>query len=740
MAAVSAIDLEQLNAHTPRKGSNEWHKLNSHLQRVAKLAARFSRAFGAADLGYLAGLWHDLGKVNPDFQKYLLDCALGKKATSVPHANNGAVYAYLLFAPKMQNSLWPEITLPILGHHAGLMDVGEASQRLHNWDDRTLLRQMINMANSLPLRKKLPTVVSGTRQELRLRMIFSSLVDADYLDTEKHFDPKHAEVRGERTRPVDLWPVFRSNQMRLMWNNRNNTGVNAIRRQIYNECIRNAKLTSGIFRLMVPTGGGKTRSGLAFALRHAVEHPEKHFHRIIVALPYTSIVDQTASEYRRIFGDRLVLEHQSQSTVSEEAEDQEEQTLKVRLASENWDHPLIVTTTVQLFESLFNNKPSHCRKLHNIAQSIIILDEIQTLPAEMMEPTFNVLRDLIEDYGVTVVLSTATQPALDNSPYLKAFEGMVIRDVVSQPERFFQHDEMKRVEYQLVRWDQDLDALADEICKAEQVMVVFNTRKTALDVHDRLLKRNATDVYHLSTLLCGEHRRHILQEVKKRLDIGNPQPIRLISTQVVEAGVDLDFPVVYRALGPLDRIVQAAGRCNREGRRKEKGKVVIFDFPGNKAPPGAYRIGLDDSKILLERNGPEQLHNTDLYTEYFQCLFRDVNLDKRDIQSYRGDLNYPEVAKRYKLIEETALVVIGSYNNGEGDRRLQQYLHEQNREAFRELMPYTVNIRYDELRREEIVECLEEVKPGLYRWIGGYDDINHQGLLGIVRDPADLIV
>ena len=212
-----------------------------------------------------------------------------------------------------------------------------------------------------------------------------------------------------------------------------------------------------------------------------------------------------------------------------------------------------------------------------------------------------------------------------------------------------------------------------------------------------------------------------------------------MATQVVEAGVDLDFPVVYRAIGPLDRIVQAAGRCNREGQRKEKGKMIIFDFVDNKAPPGAYKTGLDDSKILLERNEPDSLYDPALYSEFFQCLFRDVDLDKRNIQSYRRDLNYPEVAKRYKLIENTVLVVVSSYNDNEGERRLQTYLHESNRETFRELMPYTVNIRYDELKREEIAECVEEVSPGLYRWIGGYDDKTHRGLLGIVRDPADLI-
>lgn len=728
---------EQFNAHTPRKGSKEWHRLESHLIEVAKLAARFCRPFGATGLAYLVGLWHDLGKVNPAFQEYLKNCATGKPGISVPHARDGAIYAYLRLVKSSKADIWPEIAMPILGHHNGLIALGEASLRLSDYD-KNLLKKIIPFADLLPSPKMSFISISDAQKELYLRMIFSALVDADYLDTEKHFAPRNASARGEWTRPSDLWPVFRANQLRLMWNNRNESGVNLIRRQIYNECIHSAKLSPGVFRLMVPTGGGKTRSALAFALRHTVEHPEQHFQRIIVALPYTSIVDQTASEYRRIFGDRLVLEHQSQANVPE-GENQEEFALKERLASENWDHPLIVTTTVQLFESLFNNKPSHCRKLHNIARSIIILDEVQTLPPELMEPTLNVLRDLVDNYGVTIVLSTATQPAFDQTPYLRAFQGISIRDIVPRPERFFQDEIMKRVEYMPIRWNQDLDSLADEIGKIDQVMVIFNTRKAAFDMQDLLLKRNVKDVYHLSTLLCGEHRRRILNEIKRHLDIEAPHPIHLISTQVVEAGVDLDFPVVYRAIGPLDRIVQAAGRCNREGQRKEKGKMIIFDFVDNKAPPGAYKTGLDDSKILLERNEPDSLYDPALYSEFFQCLFRDVDLDKRNIQSYRRDLNYPEVAKRYKLIENTVLVVVSSYNDNEGERRLQTYLHESNRETFRELMPYTVNIRYDELKREEIAECVEEVSPGLYRWIGGYDDKTHRGLLGIVRDPADLI-
>jgi CRISPR-associated endonuclease/helicase Cas3 len=245
-------------------------------------------------------------------------------------------------------------------------------------------------------------------------------------------------------------------------------------------------------------------------------------------------------------------------------------------------------------------------------------------------------------------------------------------------------------------------------------------------------------VYHLSTQLCGIHRKRILKEITQRLRRDNPEPVRLISTQVVEAGADLDFPLVYRALGPLDRIVQAAGRCNREGKRAQNGKVVVFDFYGNRSPPGSYRIGMDDAETLLRRNEPKRLHEPALHTEYFQCLFRDADLDKKDIQPYRRDFNYPEVAKRYKLIEDTVLVVVAEYDDREGERRLEEYMHAPSRDTYRRLIPYSVNLRRDELNRDDVAHCVEEIRESLYRWTGGYDDKTHRGLLGVVRDPTDL--
>jgi len=731
-------------AHTPsRSEPNNWHDLEQHLLRTAKLAFLFAQTFGYGNAAFVLGLFHDLGKVNPAFQQYLQACHRGEIQKSAPHAISGAAYLWKLLL--RQNSTTALLAMCVLGHHVGL-DAEHAAivkgGKLDRWwndpvNDQ-LKRQMQTVLQHLKV-KELERLSDGDLQrELRLRMLFSCLVDADYMDTESHFDPEQSNKRSQWIRPSDLWPIFRANQLQMMWKGRFSGKLNRIRRQIYFSCVQLGSNPPGIFRLTVPTGGGKTRSALAFALRHAVMHKSHGFQRVIVALPYTSIIDQTARVYREIFGDHFVLEHHSQIELPENDQQGEDQ-VRQRLASENWDFPIIVTTTVQLFESLFANKPGKCRKLHNIARSILILDEVQTLPPELLEPTMDILRTLVNEYGVTLVLSTATQPAFDKTPYLKAFQGCSITEIVPKFEEYFQS--LERVEYQPIRQYNALSDLAEELAKPEraQALVILNTRNHALRLHTELQKRGiGKGLYHLSSLLCGAHRKHLLQEIFERLTSDAVLPVRLISTQVVEAGVDLDFPLVYRAMGPLDRIVQAAGRCNREG-RLQKGKVVIFDFPDNNSPPGAYRMGLDAAKILLSRNAPERLHKPELHAEYFQMLFRDVNLDKKDIQSYRRDLDYPKVAEKYQLIENTFSVVVPTYDSGEGERRLQDYLRRPSQQSRRRLMSYIVNLSVRDLGRDEIRECLQEVGKGLYRWNGGYDDKTHCGIQGVVRDPADLI-
>ena len=577
-------------AHTPSKDApNRWHMLNDHTTETAKTAAAFAEAFGAQNAAFTLGVFHDLGKVNPAFQDYLIACNEGKKVERIPHAICGASYMWKIFRKNYRDA---SLSMCALGHHGGLgaehQEVTGGGKFDQWWNDDQnddLKKRMQEVLQNLPLRTPESLPDDDLQRELRVRMLFSALVDADYLNTEKHFDHRRSAIRESWIRPMDLWPIFRADQLRVMWNGRGSI-INRIRKQIYFSCVRAGEQPPGVFRLTVPTGGGKTRSGLAFALSHATAHRSQGFRRIIIALPYTSIIDQNARVYRKIFGDRFVLEHHSQVEVPED-DRQEEAYLQQRLAAENWDFPLIVTTTVQLFESLFSNKPGRCRKLHNIARSILILDEVQTLPPELLEPTMDVLRALVDEYGVTLA-PTATQPAFDETPYLKVFSGLDIQEIVRDFKSHF--EKLKRVDYQPVRQYAAISELAEVLAKSEnpQVLVILNTRKHALELHEELRQRGVDGLYHLSTLLCGAHRKHLLGEITERLSLDNPLPVRLISTQVVEAGVDLDFPVVYRVMGPLDRIVQAAGRCNREDKRPE-GRVVIFDFPDNTSPPGAYK-------------------------------------------------------------------------------------------------------------------------------------------------------
>jgi CRISPR-associated endonuclease/helicase Cas3 len=709
------------------------HGLVEHLSAVADLAEAFARKFGAGTLARWAGLWHDLGKFHPDFQAYLKD----------PDARRGPDHssAGTVLAARHCDAL----AFLVAGHHAGLHSIDDLKKRLSmKRNDPAVLEALASASQALlaltptsNLAELLPDFArprhgqDGERlrgREFFLRMLFAVLVDADFLDTEAHFRPESTADRGGAPSLGELWRRLEEAQAGI--SGKEETPVQRARHTVYEACLRAAELPPGLFRLTVPTGGGKTRSGLVFALRHALRYS---LDRVIVAIPYTSIIEQTADVYRGILSGEAVLEHHSAvADRDDRADPVTERHQWVRLASENWDAPLVVTTTVQLFESLFARSPSRCRKLHNVARSVVILDEVQTLPPHLLDPILDVLAQLVRHYGVTVVLCTATQPALTANRYLKGLAD--VREIVPEPEKLFHS--LRRVNYEppgKEKWS--WERVAREMQSAPQALAVVNTKKDALALLDALGDDPAA--LHLSTLLCGAHRGKVLTEVRRRLAGG--EPCRLVSTQVVEAGVDLDFPLVLRAIGPLDRIVQAAGRCNREGKLPERGRVVIFDPAQGGSPPGAYRTGLDTAASLLGQGC--DLHDPGTYERYFTMLFQGVETDREKIQDLRRSLDFPAVAAKFRLIDdEGAPVVVRPVGHEAAVGGLLTALRrsaDPPRWAMRKLQRFVVNIRSRQVAVYEGRGLLLEVVPGLWEWQGGYDRL--RGLVDAAHDP-DLLV
>ena len=717
-------------AHSPNEAGQP-HRLVEHLRAVAEMAREFSKPFGGDEAAYYSGLWHDIGKFDPEFQRYLS----GSRSRGPDHKGAGT---------KLACQRLGAAGLIVQGHHGGL----KAQANLKGWlaekaEAPAALQALETARQSIPdlepkTRVKIPGFAAKdpVKAEFWVRMVFSAVVDADFLDTERHFNPGKAWVRTTEHTLEVLWERF---QERHREATQGATGpVNEIRSEIYHACLDAALNPAGVFRLTVPTGGGKTLSGMGFALRHAAAHGMK---RVIVATPYTSITQQTASAYRQFLGGNdhedspVVLEHHSMA----EPEDQEEYeggNLWRKLAAENWDAPVVVTTTVQLFQSIFSNRTSTTRKLHRLAESVIILDEAQTLPSKLLTPILDVLRELTENYGTTVVLSTATQPTFQA---INAFKSVPSTEIVRDFQRHFQALK-KRVNYDWktesqTRWEE----VAETLRGSSQALGVVNTRKDALNLLEAL---GDEDAFHLSTLLCGIHRQRVIREIRDRL--ANGSICRVVSTQVVEAGVDLDFPLVMRAVGPLDSIMQAAGRCNRSG-LLESGRVVVFSPQDSRPPPGPYTMATQQTISMLNA-GPLDLDDPDTITTYFQKVFSISDDDARQIQNVRKELNYPEVADRFRMIEDDAVDVIVPNYGEPGERRMVEASLDKLRNGtpearllLRRVRPWTLQVYRSQVAFNERSGLMAQVMPGVYEWFGDYDPVT--GIGGVTDlDPDQLIV
>ena len=718
-------------AHSPSVGSDTWHGLVEHLQAVASRSEEFADAFGARTHGYWLGLWHDIGKFNPKFQRYLR----ARERTGGPdHKRAGSQLAL----QHLQGA-----ALAIQGHHGGM----DAWRKFTGWlndpdradpDSETEARrrarqELGTLEPSVGVSLPAAAAQNALASEFFLRLLFSALVDADHLDTEAHFEPAQAERRGSEIGISALWELFEAKHGELEARSAD-TSVNAVRRDIYAACLAAAAGPHGFYRLSAPTGAGKTLAAMAFGLRHAIRHGLR---RVIVATPFISITEQTAQAYRDAFGPlgAAVLEHHS-GTHGRDPDEFDPGTERARLAAENWDAPIIVTTAVQLFESLFANTPSRCRKVHRLAGSVLILDEAQALPTHLLEPILDALRSLTTVGRASVVLSTATQPAFESIP---AFSELRPRQIVSEPQRHF--EALRRVTYDWRvsdswTWDQ----VAGDMRSQDQALVIVNTRNDAMDLLDAL---DDPDALHLSTRLCGAHRLNVIERVKARLAGG--RPCRLVATQVVEAGVDLDFPLVLRALGPLDSIIQAAGRCNREGQLDGHGRVVVFQPEKRRLPGGSYTTATDIT--LAHINAGEFDPNDPGCTAgaFFQRLLAAVDIDRAGIQELRRVFDFPAVAREFRMIDRGGeAVAITSYGTEAKQDRVIGWLDELNRgygnprELRRCLQPYLVTLYPYEAKRYRAQGLLPESSAAaIPAWGGSYDDV--RGLVAVDGEPEEYI-
>lgn len=717
--------------HSPSKENPNWQTLKEHVEGVTDFIRKHVRFFNVpnADLdARWLGYMHDLGKYRPKFQKHRLGWnpdtqqAFRFPEEAVPHSDAGAKALRLHMHSTRQAG--NELAFVVANHHGALRDTTRLLGRLEDTSEDEVndlfdvacedLPELESLFNTPPQTSGL----TGAARALYTRMLLGALVDADRLDTERHGSPSRTTAREEARRTqgsmAELLAKLTEHQAKLERQDAENPKpINALRREMYAQALAKAELPTGFFRLTMPTGGGKTLTSLGFALKHAAFHgatdEQAGLRRVIYGVPFTTIIEQTAQEFRDVLGEQNVLEHHSNLEFKEKPEDQARQKPDpLRLATENWDPPVIVTTTVQLFqETLFGHRTAQLRKLHNVAGSVIVLDEAQSLPTHRLNPMLEILRELVARYRVSVVFCTATQPALDDFPSQQPSV-----ELIDDPGKYFY--ELERVRYDLTRVNQPIRVkdLANELRQREnkRVLCIVNTKKLAYELFKEL--GDAPHHFHLSTHMCPHHRRAVLKVVRERL--AAKLPTRVIATQLIEAGVDVDFPRVYRSLGPLEAIVQAAGRCNREGKLTDddgntvKGVVTVFRPEEFKLPPGDYRVRTDLAGKYLRENS--DLHAPDTFTPYFRELFLAVETNEpirledghtATIAQLQQDMDFETVARKFQMIEDnTVPVIVRQYAPEEITGLLDQILNArevwQARGAWRKLQPYTVQV----LRRD----------------------------------------
>ena len=752
-------------AHTREDGSLQ--TLPEHIEGVAHHCALFLEEAGLpelAPLGRLLAQLHDAGKAQPAFQRYIL----GESDQKAPHSAAGALLATQLLPshpkgyPLKRTRIAQLLAYAISGHHRGLYDYGELENKLKDIDTKDRCKKVEGVLSELMsevpnwvkehgakteayLRKLASRVEEEEQAQALIRLLFSCLVDADFLDTEAFMDEERKGRRQEATSGYAPLEILRDRLTKHMEGFSTEGKINEARRAFLNQCRAHGHTCpKGYYSLFLPTGGGKTLSSMAWALETALNHKAQ---RIIYVIPYTSIITQTAGIFREIFGEENVLEHHSDISFSgDEASQEAERYERTRLLAENWDAPIIVTTNVQFFESLFSHKVSRSRKVHSIANSVVVFDEVQMFPTKFLHPMLRLLEDLRWIYSTQLLFCSATLPPFDkdhSSPFKKVNDfhqlSNAIQPIVPEdPELFKIFD---RVVYHLEEKTYSTEELAEELAQHTSALCVINSRRDASQLYRALLEmgKEPQDVIHLSRNMCSAHLKKCISEVRQRLKAGLPTLV--ISTQLIEAGVDIDLPIVYRAMGGLDSIVQAGGRCNREGKLPVPGEVHVFSLSDGGKAVKAIAQGQNATRFLLDNHKEHTRLSMplELIEAYYDRYYASIeSFDTKDIaeslydedEAKRWRFDFEQASIKFKLIEEDDCDLFVPYGRGkellEGLQKQTLYL---NYRTLRELQQYHVSVHnkeYEELKEARLLSKIivdrETGKSILVLEPQGYDE------------------
>ena len=757
---------EPIIAHTREDGNIQ--TLPEHIEGVAHHCALFLEQAGLpelAPLGRLLAQLHDAGKAQPAFQRYIQ----GKSDQKAPHSAAGALLATCMLyelSEELQLKKLPRtsqlLAYAISGHHRGLYDYAELRNKLEEIDCKDRCKKTAKVLSALRTEvqtwvseyaestetflKELAMQVGATEQaQALIRLLFSSLVDADFLDTEAFMDEERKERRQEATCGYAPLKTLRDRLTKHMEGFSTEGKINEARRHFLNRCREHGRTCpKGYYSLFLPTGGGKTLSSMAWALETAMNHKAQ---RIIYVIPYTSIITQTAGIFREIFGEENVLEHHSDISFSgDEANQEAERYERTRLLAENWDAPIIVTTNVQFFESLFSHKTSRSRKVHSIANSVVVFDEVQMFPTEFLHPMLRLLEDLRWIYGTQLLFCSATLPPFDkdhSSSFKRVNDFHQLSDAIQpivpeDPELFKVFD---RVIYHLEEKKYTTEELAEELAQHDSALCIVNSRRDASQLYHALLetRKEIQDLIHLSRNMCSAHLKERIAEIRHRLKAGIPTIV--ISTQLIEAGVDIDLPIVYRAMSGLDSIVQAGGRCNREGKRTTPGEVYVFSLSDGGKAFGAIAQGQNATRFLID-NDKEHTRSSmplELIEAYYRRYYSSIrSFDTKAIaeslydveEAKRWRFDFEQASQNFQLIDNVDRDLFVPYDRGkELIEGLEKHTLYFNHRTMRELQQYHVAIsrwRYEELEEarllSEIVVDRDTGKSILVLEPQGYDE------------------